>query len=76
MATNPASHSETLGETDLARLIEHVESLDGQRVLLVGDWILDRYVYGDTERISPEAPVPVLKVVNREFRAGGRLVRV
>lgn len=71
MAADLASHDQTPGAAELARLIEQVESLSGQRVLLVGDWMLDRYVYGDTERISPEAPVPILKVVSREFRAGG-----
>jgi D-beta-D-heptose 7-phosphate kinase/D-beta-D-heptose 1-phosphate adenosyltransferase len=45
--------------------------MDSPRVLLVGDYMLDRYVYGDVERISPEAPVPVLKVVKREARVGG-----
>ena len=33
--------------------------------------MLDRYLYGDTERISPEAPVPVLRVVDRQSRPGG-----
>jgi D-beta-D-heptose 7-phosphate kinase / D-beta-D-heptose 1-phosphate adenosyltransferase len=41
------------------------------RVLVVGDVILDRYVYGDTNRISPEAPVPVVKVYKTEERPGG-----
>lgn len=41
------------------------------RVVLVGDLILDRYMYGDAERISPEAPVPVLRAVERHERAGG-----
>ncbi len=45
-------------------------SNDG-RVLVVGDLILDRYVYGDTDRISPEAPVPVVKVARIEDRPGG-----
>lgn len=40
-------------------------------ILLVGDFMLDRYVYGDALRISPEAPVQVLKVVRREQRCGG-----
>jgi len=40
-------------------------------VLLVGDLILDRYIYGDAERISPEAPVPVLRVVERREAVGG-----
>lgn len=43
----------------------------GARVLVVGDIILDRYVYGDTSRISPEAPVPVVKVCKVEERPGG-----
>lgn len=41
------------------------------KVLVVGDLMLDRYWYGDTGRISPEAPVPVVKVGNIEDRPGG-----
>lgn len=41
------------------------------KVLVVGDIILDQYIYGETNRISPEAPVPVLRVENTEERAGG-----
>ena len=41
------------------------------RVLVVGDVMLDRYSFGDVERISPEAPVPVLKVARIEERPGG-----
>jgi len=41
------------------------------RVLVVGDVMLDRYWYGEVERISPEAPVPVVKVERTEERAGG-----
>jgi D-beta-D-heptose 7-phosphate kinase / D-beta-D-heptose 1-phosphate adenosyltransferase len=40
-------------------------------VLVVGDIMLDQYWYGVTNRISPEAPVPVVKVENSEFRPGG-----
>lgn len=54
-----------------SRLIELAGSLGGQRVLLVGDLMLDRYIYGDAERISPEAPVQVLRAVDEEHRAGG-----
>ncbi len=52
-------------------LIELLEGFGTPRVALVGDFMLDRYVYGDAERISPEAPVPVLKVVRQESRTGG-----
>ncbi len=41
------------------------------KILVVGDIILDRYVHGDTTRISPEAPVPVVKVNRVEERPGG-----
>jgi rfaE bifunctional protein kinase chain/domain len=41
------------------------------RVLVVGDVMLDRYWFGDVERISPEAPVPVVRVARAEERPGG-----
>ncbi|NJM42161.1 MAG: D-glycero-beta-D-manno-heptose-7-phosphate kinase, partial [Anaerolineae bacterium] len=40
-------------------------------VLVVGDAMLDQYWYGDVDRISPEAPVPVVKVNREEDRLGG-----
>ncbi len=45
--------------------------LDKAQVLVVGDLMLDRYWHGPTSRISPEAPVPVVKVDQREDRPGG-----
>lgn len=48
-----------------------VERFAQQRVVLIGDFMLDRYVFGDAERISPEAPVPVLRVIERQDRVGG-----
>jgi len=41
------------------------------RVLVVGDVMLDRYWFGEVERISPEAPVPIVRVARREDRLGG-----
>ena len=41
------------------------------RVLVVGDVMLDRYWFGEVERISPEAPVPVVKIARTEERPGG-----
>jgi rfaE bifunctional protein kinase chain/domain len=41
------------------------------RVLVVGDVMLDRYWFGEVDRISPEAPVPVVRVARREDRLGG-----
>ena len=46
-------------------------SLRERRVLVVGDVMLDRYWFGDVERISPEAPVPVVRVRSTEERLGG-----
>jgi len=50
--------------TDLARIA-------AARVLVVGDVMLDRYWFGEVSRISPEAPVPVVKVDRMEARPGG-----
>jgi D-beta-D-heptose 7-phosphate kinase/D-beta-D-heptose 1-phosphate adenosyltransferase len=53
------------------RLIELVERLAGRTVVLVGDLMLDKYVYGDAERLSPDAPVPVLCFRKEDARLGG-----
>lgn len=47
------------------------EDVSRVRVLVVGDVMLDRYWFGEVERISPEAPVPVVHVGRREDRLGG-----
>lgn len=52
-------------------LIELVEKLPGRTVVLVGDLMLDKYLYGDAERLSPEAPVPVLQFRREDARPGG-----
>jgi len=46
-------------------------SLDQVRILVVGDVMLDRYWFGDVSRISPEAPVPIVRIEKREARLGG-----
>jgi D-beta-D-heptose 7-phosphate kinase/D-beta-D-heptose 1-phosphate adenosyltransferase len=43
----------------------------GRRILVVGDLMLDRYVYGEVSRISPEAPVPVVRVTHDHSVPGG-----
>src|SRR5262245_6210270 len=45
-------------------------SFEKARVLVVGDAMLDRYWVGEVERISPEAPVPIVKIDHEEERAG------
>ncbi len=52
-------------------LLEILERLAGVRVWVVGDLMLDEYVVGAVERISPEAPVPVVRVRDTEYRLGG-----
>ena len=47
------------------------QQLAAARVLVVGDTMLDRYWYGAVDRISPEAPVPVVRVTREEERMGG-----
>jgi rfaE bifunctional protein kinase chain/domain len=48
-----------------------LERLSQSKVLVVGDVMLDRYWYGSVDRISPEAPVPVVRVTREEDRLGG-----
>ena len=52
-------------------LLAALEKLKGQKIVVVGDLILDRYIWGKVERISPEAPVPVVEVKKMEDRLGG-----
>lgn len=54
-----------------SRLIEIVEHLKPAKIVLVGDFMLDRYIFGSTDRISPEAPIPVLRFKKEEDRLGG-----
>jgi D-beta-D-heptose 7-phosphate kinase/D-beta-D-heptose 1-phosphate adenosyltransferase len=54
-----------------ADLITLVQQLGQPRVLVVGDLMLDRYIWGDAARISQEAPVILLRADNREERLGG-----
>ncbi len=54
--------------TAIEALFEDFNSL---KVLVVGDVMLDSYLWGTTTRISPEAPVPIVNVKNREKRLGG-----
>lgn len=56
-------------------IISHLEIPQAVRVLIVGDIMLDRYIYGAVERISPEAPVPVLKYDSKTVMPGGAAQR-
>ncbi|MFN5884915.1 MAG: D-glycero-beta-D-manno-heptose-7-phosphate kinase, partial [Bacteroidota bacterium] len=50
---------------------EILEKFKGLKVLVVGDVMIDAYYFGKVDRISPEAPVPVVAVEKKENRLGG-----
>ncbi len=52
-------------------LLDLLNRFRGARLLVVGDLMLDHFIFGDVERISPEAPVPVLRVISESYRLGG-----
>lgn len=54
-----------------SRLTEILDGLRGRRVAVVGDAMLDVYLRGDVDRISPEAPVPVVRVRETKYALGG-----
>lgn len=53
------------------RLCDLIENPRDRHILVIGDYMIDHYLYGDAERVSPEAPVPVLRVVDEEDSLGG-----
>lgn len=57
---------------DLHRIVQLIErDWRDVRVLVVGDVMLDRYIWGDVERVSPEAPVPIVRSNHRSEQPGG-----
>src|SRR5262249_53157288 len=48
-----------------------ISAMKGKRVLVVGDVMLDEFLWGKVARISPEAPVPVVEVTGQSFHLGG-----
>ncbi|MBT4700104.1 MAG: D-glycero-beta-D-manno-heptose-7-phosphate kinase [Rhodospirillaceae bacterium] len=57
--------------TEPSELVQLVENLSQARVLCVGDLMLDRFVHGSGDRISPEAPIPILQINNEISMPGG-----
>ena len=55
----------------MSKLLEILAKFKSAHILVVGDLMLDRFVMGEVERLSPEAPVPVLRVMSEERRLGG-----
>ncbi|MFM9865065.1 MAG: D-glycero-beta-D-manno-heptose-7-phosphate kinase [Micropepsaceae bacterium] len=56
---------------DRTALQRHIERMAGVKLLVIGDVMLDHFIYGAVERISPEAPIPVLKVEREARMLGG-----
>lgn len=56
---------------DAVRAEALLSCLEGTKIIVVGDLILDQYVWGEVNRISPEAPIPVVEVLKESFSLGG-----
>ena len=54
-----------------SKLKHIITSIQSKKVLVVGDIMLDKYVFGLVDRISPEAPIPIVKVENTKLSLGG-----
>ncbi len=62
-----------LSSAEKKRFLEILSKFKKARILVVGDFILDQFVWGSVKRISPEAPVPVVKVERESYMPGGSL---
>jgi D-glycero-beta-D-manno-heptose-7-phosphate kinase len=63
--------SVTAGTVSHRRALQIVQSMRGRRLAVIGDWMLDRYVWGTANRISPEAAVPVVDFMKQSECLGG-----
>jgi len=50
---------------------EIINKFKNQKIAVIGDLILDKYIYGEVDRISPEAPVPIVRVLKEKYVPGG-----
>lgn len=66
--TNQPINPSFYGEAQLSRLLQDLTNV---KLLVVGDVMLDRYIFGEVDRISPEAPIPILRVERTMEQAGG-----
>ena len=57
--------------TEASALANQLDRLSHARVLVLGDVMLDRYLYGTVDRVSPEAPIPVVRIEREEAMLGG-----
>ena len=61
----------TKSRAERSELLRTIARFSGRRVLVVGDLMLDQYIRGSVSRISPEAPVPVVRVTGESYIPGG-----
>lgn len=52
-------------------MVDFFKQIEEQNIIVIGDVMIDAYLWGDVNRISPEAPVPIVSVTKRENRLGG-----
>jgi D-beta-D-heptose 7-phosphate kinase/D-beta-D-heptose 1-phosphate adenosyltransferase len=70
-ARSPQGGTDAAAPSSARRLLQLVRAFPRARVLVVGDLMLDRFIWGDVRRISPEAPVPVVQVTRESMHPGG-----
>lgn len=58
-------------KVNLSELREILNGFKGKRIAVIGDMMVDHYLWGQVDRVSPEAPVPVVDVEREEYRLGG-----
>ncbi|MBU1023522.1 bifunctional hydroxymethylpyrimidine kinase/phosphomethylpyrimidine kinase [bacterium] len=58
-------------QTSNSEFYRYIDAFSSKKILILGDLILDEYIWGNAERISPEAPIPVVNILKTEVRLGG-----
>ena len=56
---------------DHSKLRHIVKNIQNKKILVLGDIMLDQYIYGSVDRISPEAPIPIININNTKASIGG-----
>ena len=52
-------------------LVKYLKQFNNKKIAVIGDLMLDKYVYGEVERISQEAPIPIIRVTDEKYAPGG-----
>jgi len=56
---------------DHSKLRHIIKNIQNKKILVLGDIMLDQYIYGSVDRISPEAPIPIINIENNSYSIGG-----